>query len=123
MLPKRDISCLDMEDWPEHQYRALSVKMPEYPNQVNDEMILDVAPAENNLDLEEVLYDDGMIKVYLYIDEVEGKEIKLPELPEKRPEIFVNDTYRSQKIYEDFFNSFKRKALLEKLVCNATYLP
>ena len=23
----------------------------------------------------------------------------------------------------DFFNSFKRKALLEKLVCNATYLP
>lgn len=60
LWPKRDIACLDMEDWPEHILNRLCVGKPEYPNHVTDEMILDTEYIADNLVIgeEDVIRND-----------------------------------------------------------------
>ena len=62
LWPKRDIACLDMEDWPVSTLKRLSVGKPEYPSHVTDDMILDSEYIADNLVIDErYVVDDDMV--------------------------------------------------------------
>lgn len=47
--PKRDIDCLDMEDWTESDLKKLSTSKPDYPNFVTPDMIVESSYVADNL--------------------------------------------------------------------------
>lgn len=58
LFPRRDIACLDMEDWPEDALRSLYATKPEYTNYVTHDMIVGESYVTKNNDCEDKDYPE-----------------------------------------------------------------
>ena len=79
ILPKRDIGCIDMEDWPKHELRKMRISNLHY---VTENMIVGDYNVERINGIEYLVAEESMIVDEEYLlGEDEINEMRVPSLP------------------------------------------